>query len=82
MTTDKTYIVDAPRVGQDEALELMVHHLQLAAMYFEATSEDFEECLAEIKRLLEDDPRSAVSAIPWYSAISGFYKEVEKRDFT
>lgn len=32
--------IDGPRVSRDAALELMVHHLQLAHCYFQCTIED------------------------------------------
>jgi len=38
--TAPTYTIDAPSVTEDEAMDLMLHHLALAAAYFEATPED------------------------------------------
>jgi hypothetical protein len=48
--TDKAGRVglDAPRVRRSDAITLMVHHLMLAAMYFEATPDDITPSLDEI----------------------------------
>lgn len=45
-------IPDAPPVTRDMALELMVHHLQLAHMYFQNIPEDREGNREEVERLL------------------------------
>lgn len=50
--TVKTVGVDAPRVTRDRAVELMIHHLELAAMYFEATPEDEAVVRGECERLM------------------------------
>ncbi len=42
------------RVSRDAALELMVHHLRLAAMFFECTSNDVDEKREEARRLFEE----------------------------
>lgn len=62
--------VDAPRVtDEEEALVLMLHHLRLAAMYFEATP---NENLCE--RLPADEfSRPAMAA--WAEAMEALYPE-------
>ena len=42
---------DGPRVSRDAALELMVHHLQLAHSYFQNTIEDAATKRDEARRL-------------------------------
>lgn len=53
MATD-SLIPDAPRVSRDAALELMVHHLQLAHMYFQNVPHDAEANKAEAYRLFTE----------------------------
>lgn len=54
--TDPNFVsLDAPRVHRDHALELMVHHLQMAHMYYQATRDDHEANRAEITRMLTED---------------------------
>lgn len=65
--------VDAPDTTRDEATELMVHHLQLAAMYFEATPESDAETREEVRRLLADDDRALAGALPFYEALVAHY---------
>lgn len=55
MTNEHTVSVDAPRVHPADAVKLMVHHLALAAMYFEATPAEHAPSLAEMARQLEPD---------------------------
>jgi hypothetical protein len=50
------YDLDAPRVTKDEAVEQTLHHLALAAMYYEATpDDDNEQILKEAKRMLASE---------------------------
>lgn len=76
---DNTVAIDAPRVRPDVALELMVHHLQLAAMYFEAIPEG-PASFDEMVRLLREDERALAGAREWYDAINQFYEEMKDRD--
>lgn len=45
--------IDMPRCDRDTALELMVHHLQLAHAYFQITSDNAEEKAAEVTRIFK-----------------------------
>lgn len=46
--------IDVPPVTEDEAVELMVHHLALAAAYYEAVPEDGAAVRGEVERLMTD----------------------------
>jgi hypothetical protein len=46
--------IDAPRVSRDAALELMVHHLQLAHSYFQCTIDDADAKRDEAHRLFTE----------------------------
>ena len=74
-----TLKVDAPEVTRDEALELMVHHLQLAAMYFEAVR-DTPKTRVEVSRLLDRDARSRAAALAWYDTIYQYYEALKEGD--
>lgn len=75
---------DAPAVTRDMALELMAHHLSLAAMYFEQVA-DSDETVPELRRLLQgNDPRSGEDNCPrigaglaFYDAIFAIYERME-----
>lgn len=76
--------VDAPRVSRDMALELMVHHLQLAAMYYEATSADEAANLAEAERLMQSeipdhDEPARIAMRPWLAALNNYYASLKKK---
>jgi len=73
--------IDAPNVSRDEALEFMVHHLQLAAMYFEATTEMSLPALqTELIRIIADDNRALDPAIAFTNTIHEFYERLEDED--
>jgi len=63
--------VDAPRVAnEDEALILMLHHLQFAAMYFEATPSVIAKSFAA-----DEFSKSAIDA--WLGAMEALYPAEE-----
>lgn len=51
---DKRIGLDTIRVTPDEATELCAHHLQMAAMFFEATPQHFPSVKAEVLRLMAE----------------------------
>lgn len=60
--------VDAPRVENGpEALFLMLHHLRLAAMYFEATPE------ADLVEMLPPDDFSRPAIAAWIENMEALY---------
>lgn len=66
--------IDAPPVkNQQEALTLMLHHLGLAARYFEATPEDDALCKAAIIATLDDHGKEA--ALAWFDEMDAAYRE-------
>ncbi len=77
--------VDPPRVTRDQALELMVHHLELAAMYYEATPKDHEAVKTEAERLIMEKelvghvPPALLAMRSWLHTINNVYKEMERR---
>lgn len=73
---------DAPRVTRDEALELMVHYLKLAAAYFQATPEDEDANFAEMTRLMtheipgHEDP-ALIAARLWFATMRAHYERLK-----
>lgn len=67
---------------EDEATELVAHHLLMAALYFEATPKDFRKTHGEIKRILlgkgETEARNAASA--FLENINASYEAMKERD--
>lgn len=48
-----TFGLDAPRTTRDEAVELCIHHLRLAWMYFDAVPDDGNsQLLEELSRVM------------------------------
>lgn len=78
-------LLDHPAVTRDEALELMAHHLQLAAMYYEATPEDESANRIEVMRILSSDvkghePPGKIAANAWLQAMDQVYGEYRADD--
>lgn len=81
----KTVGLDAPRVTADEAVELCIHHLQLAAMYFEATPDDTEQLLTEARRIMlrevpSYDTPGYHAAVVWIADIAATYNQMKDDD--
>lgn len=74
--------LDAPRVSQDAALELMVHHLQLAHMLFQATIEDVAAKRREAMRLFteaqDEDAPEVVAGMEWLARMEEIYEEMKR----
>ena len=77
MKKAETVGIDAPRVERWQAVELMTHHLQLAAMYFEAVPED-PAVRKELQRLLKDDDRSLSASLLWFDSIFNYYERLKE----
>lgn len=75
--------VDVPSVHPDAALELMVHHLQLAAAYFEPTRDE-PRTREELKRLLAapvaptHEGPAEHAGLTWFDAITAWHDRVKK----
>jgi hypothetical protein len=79
----ETFEIDAPRVTRDEATELCVHHMMLAATYFEATPDDDNtSIICEIVRAVkrsEDDARAQLYT-DFARALWKFHEAQKERD--
>lgn len=77
--------IDVPRVTRDVALKLMVHHIELAAAYYEATPEDKGAVRLEAERLLKssipgfEDP-AIVAARAMLIALNAHYEAMKGQD--
>lgn len=73
--------LDAPTTTADEATEFCVHHLRLAAMYFEAVPDDKNRSLGlEIIRQCKDDSRALEPALVWATAIYQYYDRLKREN--
>lgn len=74
---------DAPKLTRDEATELCVYHLRMAASLFQLVPDDDNESLnSEIDRQCSDDILE-IDAKPmklWGQAILAAYDEMKDRD--
>ena len=63
--------------NQNEATLLMVHHLHLAAMYFELTHDDHGRHATDvIKKKMEHEHRDA--AISFIAVLCSYYEDLRK----
>jgi len=72
-------------VTEDEAFELMIHHLQMAAAYYEATPEDYDTNYKEMERIMDSGiPGFTTAALKaaraWFYAIDVDYKRMKTDD--
>lgn len=70
--------LDAPRVHPDTATELMAHHLQLAAMYFEAIPDKPEENVREIERIIGKQEPAFIAGKEWLRVIQAYYDKLKE----
>lgn len=74
MRSEGQISVDAPSVAEAQATFLMIHHLSLAAMYFEATPDGLDAIFTEIEtQELNDYAKGAAQAFA--VALDNAYKE-------
>lgn len=71
--------VDAPSVEPDEALKFMTHHLTLAAVYFEAVSDDHKTNIAIMLRSIKAGQDKNVKFIPMLDASVAFYQSLQQQ---
>ncbi len=81
----KLNLDNLPSVTRDEALELMVHHLLLAEIYYQATPDDEIAVLREVERLMAGGitnyvPPSLLGARAWLATLNLFYSNLAKQD--
>ena len=74
-----TFDIDAPSITRDEATELCVYHLQMAASYFEATPHDDNISLyEEIDRKI-DTHETNQAAKAWAKLVLDYYESLERQ---
>lgn len=74
---------DGIAVTEDEARELMFHHLLLAQRFFEALDDDPSEhqiLMKELSRVLGHDPAASFGAHAFIVALESHYEELKSRD--
>lgn len=78
----KTVNTDGLEVTQDEALEFAIHHLRLAALFFEAGPDSYKIWEEEIKRILSRglDTPAQHAALDWLSSIHRIYEKMKVND--
>lgn len=69
---DRVGLDKLPPVTEDEALEICVHHLQLAAIYAQNVSEDLPAVLAEAERIVCRDAPTYVKGNPFWEGARAF----------
>ena len=76
-----------PRVTKDEEVELCIHHLAMAAMYYEATPDDGNtQIKAEAERMLLDQsipnhvPPALAAGRAFLSAAHSYYEKLKAED--
>jgi hypothetical protein len=72
---------DAPKHTRDEATELCVYHLRMAASLFQLVPDDGNKALQEeIKRQCSDDEYCDLPAQVWADKIFDMYEQAKDRD--
>ena len=79
--------VDVPPVTEDEALEFVIHHLSLAAAYYEATPNDSNNNLKEMERMMASgiqnyETPALKAARAWFSTIEADFERMRNNDHT
>lgn len=70
---------DCIKVTRDEATELCVYHLRMAAALFQASPDDSNlSLLAEIDRMCDDVEKPAIKV--WATIMLETYEEMKDRD--
>lgn len=70
---------DVPKVTRDEATELMIYHLRMAAGLFQATPEDVSLVDKEIMRICEDEVER-LPALAFVRTINQIYEAMKEDD--
>lgn len=78
MSKEPVWPGELPRVHADEAARLVVHHLAIAAAYYESTPHDNDGVvIAELKRVFEEEGAPAFeAALAWLRAIFLAYEKL------
>lgn len=67
--------IDLPAVSEEGAVQLMIHHLALAAAYFECTGE-YENVIVVIDEKIPDIHRAAFTA--FLKTINKSYEDISR----
>lgn len=79
MSTSKRYRYDAPEITRDEATELCVHHLRMAAALFQVVPDDNNSSIVdEIHRQCAEDIEK-FPALAWVQQIHRMYEKLAER---
>jgi hypothetical protein len=78
MANDQVYGVDVPKVTNDQAVALVVHHLELAAAYYEAA--ETEEIWAALETAFEEDTLRIGAARAWWVAMKIAYDRLDRNE--
>lgn len=73
--------IDSIRVTEDEARELMFHHLLLAQRFFEAIDDDpkeYDTTMKELKRTLGHDSAAFEGARAFIVALTNYYDDLKR----
>lgn len=81
----KTYGLDAPRTTNDEAVELCIHHLRLAWMFYDAVPEDgnrqlLEELSRVMKRSGEESLGADITIRAFAAAALDYHEDLKRQD--
>lgn len=80
--------VDVPAVTQDQALELMAYHLQMAFAYSLNVSDDDAQVDEELRRLMVEPDMAHIktyqspahqAAIPWLATVRAYDAKLKKQ---
>lgn len=81
MSTFERMQYDPPKLTRDEATELCVYHLRMAAAYFQLVPDDGNKSLQEeIKRQCDDDECADLPAQVWAEKIFDIYEKMKHGD--
>lgn len=72
---------DAPKLSRDEATELCVYHLRMAASLFQLVPDDTNKSIEqEIERQCSDDEFARLPAKTWAGVIYEMYETSKEND--
>lgn len=82
---DDRVSLDPPRVTRDEAVALCIHHLELAATYFEATPDDGAEAIRDQIRKgtaagAGRGPAVCDAVMAFINSLDDYYESLKKED--
>lgn len=76
----ETFQTDGLKVTRDEATELCIHHLRLAAIFFECGAKELSPWLEELRRQCPLDDLQYSAMRKFLEEIFDSYEEAARRD--